>query len=90
MAFMEGEQVYIVENHMRVTPALIIKKTGEFYTLHILRSGGAITLRESRLFRNKEEAERNTRKVVEAPALVEERHYRSPYSFDNSRSHYGL
>ena len=29
MAFEEGEQVYIVESHLHVTPALIIKKSGE-------------------------------------------------------------
>lgn len=88
MAFMEGEQVYIVENHLHVTPAIIIKKSGEFNTIQFLKNGGAITLRDSRLFRTKEEAEQHTRKV--APAPVEERYMRSPYSFDNSRSHYGL
>ena len=90
MAFVEGEQVYIVESHLHVTPALIIKKSGEFYTIRLLNSGGAITLRQSRLFQTKEEAEQRTRKAPAVPSVVEERYSRSPYSFDNSRSRFGL
>ena len=89
MAFREGEQVYIVENNSHVTPVQIIRKDGEFYTIQF-SDCGRINLRESRLFRTKEEA---LKRIRHAPSRV--RHiagngYTSPYHYNNSRNPYGI
>ena len=54
--FTYGEEVYFVESNRQVVTARILFRRGNFYTIE-LPSGGAITLREGRLFQDREEAE---------------------------------
>ena len=56
MTFKVGEQAYIVENHSYVTPVVIIRSYGDFYS--VAAGGKGMNLRASRLFKTREEAER--------------------------------
>ncbi len=56
-----GQTVYIVESGNRVTECTIINYSGGLYTIRLLETGGAIKLRESRLFLSKEEAKKSIR-----------------------------
>jgi hypothetical protein len=33
MTFKAGEQAYIIENHSRVTPVVVVRSYGDFYTV---------------------------------------------------------
>lgn len=56
-----GQTVYIVENGHRISECTVINYSGGLYTIRLLETGGAIKLRESRLFLSKEEAKKSIR-----------------------------
>ena len=56
-SFRPGDLAFIIENNIRVTPVKVLGRSGEFYTVSFQKRGGAATLRESRLYRDAEEAE---------------------------------
>ncbi len=91
MAYQEGDRAYIIENNLRVTPVSIAKRSGDFYTV-ALSHHCWITVRESRLYRTEEEAKANVGIVVipkkEEPEI--DPGYKSPYTYDNHRSPYGI
>ena len=89
MAFREGEQAYIIENNSHVTPVKIIRKDGNFYTIQF-SDFSRINLRESRLFRTCEEAEKRIRRTPFLRREVQSRGYTSPYNYSNYRSPYGI
>ena len=89
MAFLEGEQAYIIENNSRVTPVRIIRKDGDFYTIEF-SDHGRINLRESRLFHTPEEAEEKVRRTPFVKRREAVSKYTSPYKYDNGRSPYGI
>ena len=89
MAFLEGEQAYIIENNSRVTPVRIIRKDGVFYTIEF-PDFGRINLRESRLYRTHEEAEEKVRRTPFVKRQVTVPRYASPYNYDNGRNPYGI
>jgi len=57
-----GQTVYIVENGHRISECTVINYSGGLYTIRLLETGGAIKLRESRLFPTKEAAQSSVRK----------------------------
>ena len=70
-----GSHVFIVESNRTVTEVIVAARRGDFYTLQFL-NGGAIKLRQSRIFPTREEAEQKI------PARVEEtRRLSSPYDY---------
>lgn len=54
--FERGEICYIVENNRTIKSAKIISRQGDFYTIQIVGSCGAIRLKESRLFKTEDDA----------------------------------
>ena len=58
----QGQTVYIIESGNRVTECTVINYCGGLYTIRLLETGGAIKLRESRIFLSKEEAQKTVRK----------------------------
>jgi hypothetical protein len=86
MTFKVGEKAYIVENHSYVTPVVILRSYGDFYT--VAAGGAGINLRASRLFRKREDAEaklpRRERMVTGGT------NYSSPYSYMDYHSPYGI
>lgn len=88
MTFKVGEQAYIVENHSYVTPVVIIRSYGDFYS--VAAGGKGMNLRASRLFKTREEAERTLprreRTVVSRTIGGGE----TPYDFMDYHSPYGL
>lgn len=56
MKFVRGDICYILENNMHPKAAKIISRQGNFYTIQLVGSCGAIRLKESRLFKTEEEA----------------------------------
>ena len=70
-----GSHVFIVESNRTVTEVIVAARRGDFYTLRFL-NGGAIKLRQSRIFPSREEAEQKI------PARIEEkRRLTSPYDY---------
>ena len=70
-----GSHVFIVESNRTITEVVVAARRGDFYTVRFL-NGGAIQLRQSRIFHSREEAERKI------PARIEEkRRYYSPYDY---------
>lgn len=70
-----GSHVFIVESNRTVTEVIVAARRGDFYTLRFL-NGGAIKLRQSRIFPSREEAEQKI------PARIEEkRRLTSPYGY---------
>lgn len=89
MAFLEGEQAYIIENNSRVTPVRIIRKDGDFYTIEF-SNYSRIILRESRLFRTFEEANEKVRRTPFVKRQATVPRYAPPYNYDNGRNPYGI
>ena len=71
-----GSHVFIIESNQIVTEMIVAAKRGEFYTLRFL-NGGAINLRQSRIFSSKEEAEKKISKSVSCC----KRRFHSPYEY---------
>ena len=70
-----GSHVFIVESNRTITEVVVAARRGDFYTVKFL-NGGAIQLRQSRIFLSREEAEKKI------PVKIEEkRRYYSPYDF---------
>ncbi|WP_455529658.1 hypothetical protein [Ruminococcus sp.] len=59
-----GQTVWIVESGNRVTECIIVNYSGGLYTIRFSETGGAIKLRESRLFSSREEAQSSVHKEV--------------------------
>ena len=70
-----GSHVFIVESNRTVTEVIVAARRGEFYTLRFL-NGGAIKLRQSRIFPSREDAEKKILAKVE-----EKRRLSSPYDY---------
>ena len=88
MTFKVGEQAYIVENHSYVTPVVVVRSYGDFYTVAAGRKG--INFRASRLFRTREEAERTLPRRERNIASRKGGSSTTPYDYMNYRSPYGL
>lgn len=65
--FKRGEICYIIENNRTIKATKIIGKQGDFYTVQIVGSCGAIRLKESRLFKTEDEAKNhiNGKRIIE-------------------------
>lgn len=59
MGFKAGDICYILESNRRVRQAKVAGKSGEFYTIQLVGSFGAIRLKESRLFGTEEDARKS-------------------------------
>lgn len=59
MWFKAGDICYILESNRRVRQAKVAGKSGEFYTIQLVGSCGAIRLKESRLFGTEEDARKS-------------------------------
>lgn len=59
MGFKAGDICYILESNRRVRQAKVAGKFGEFYTIQLVGSCGAIRLKESRLFGTEEDAKKS-------------------------------
>lgn len=88
MTFKVGEQAFIVENHSYVTPVVVVRSYGDFYTVAAGRKG--INLRASRLFKTREDAERTLPTRERTAASRTGGSGVSPYDYMNYRSPYGL
>lgn len=51
-----GETVFLVESNIHIREAVVVKRAGDFYTVRF-EGGGGISVRGSRLFPTKEDAE---------------------------------
>ena len=60
--FNPGDRAWIVESTIFVVEVEIVKYSGGFYLIRYPKQGGGYKVRESRLYKTKEEAERNKRK----------------------------
>ena len=70
-----GSHVFIIESNRTIIEVVVAAKRGDFYTVRFL-NGGAIQLRQSRIFFSREDAEKKI------PARIEEkRRYHSPYDY---------
>lgn len=58
--FKAGDTVYIIENGNKISECTVMKYSGGLYMIRFKEGNGAIKLRESRLYRTKEEAQHNT------------------------------
>ena len=86
MTFKAGEQAYIIENHSRVTPVVVVRSYGDFYTVAIGET--RINLRASRLFRKREDAEAKLPRCEKM--ATSGMNYSSPYSYMDYHSPYGI
>ncbi len=78
MVFEKDAHAFIVESNRFVREVVIVARSGDFYTVRFVDSGGGIKLRGSRLFESKEEAEASMRKA-DTPKPTGG--YRSPYDY---------
>lgn len=60
--FNPGDKVFIIESSHFIVEVEIVKYSGGFYLIRYPKQGGGYKVRESRLYKTKEEAERNKRK----------------------------
>ena len=70
-----GSHVFIVESNRIITEVIIAARRGNFYTVKFF-DGGAIQLRQTRIFLSREDAERQLLTKV-----IEKRSYHSPYDY---------
>ena len=70
-----GSHVFIIESNRIITEVVVAARRGDFYTVEFM-NGGAIRLRQSRIFPTREEAE--TKILTRAE---EKRRFRSPYDY---------
>ena len=66
MKYKEGDRVFIITNNMNVRPCVIARRDYDMYIVGF-GDGGAIRLRESRLFPSAQDAERRLGIKVEEP-----------------------
>lgn len=72
-----GSHVFIIESNRTIMEIIVAARRGDFYTLRFL-NGGAIQLRQSRIFLLREEAEKKILARVE-----EKRRFSFPYDYGN-------
>ena len=60
-----GDTTYIVENGLRVREAVVLKHVGDYVTVSLIGTDGAIRLRSSRLFATAADAEASLKTKVE-------------------------
>lgn len=70
-----GEQIFFIESNFKIREGSIVNRTGEFYVIRFKGSDGGLRLRESRLFSNKEEAEKKI------PKPEKKAYHRTPYDY---------
>ena len=56
MEYKKDDIVYIIENNKIIKPARVVSRQGEFYTIQLVGSCGAIRLKKHRLYSSEEEA----------------------------------
>lgn len=78
MVYKLGDTVFFIESNRFIREAMVMKKSGDFYTLRFA-DGGGIRLRENRLFATKPEAEE---KILLRSSEQAERAPRSPHSWN--------
>jgi hypothetical protein len=90
MTFKAGEQAYIIENNSRVTPVIVVRSYGDFYTVEFGES--SINLRASRLYKTRKDAEEKLPKRMKPGNLTRGRMtgYDSPYDYIDFHSPYGI
>ena len=59
--FKQGDTAFIIESKIFIREVEIIRFSSGMYTVRFKDSGGGIKLKEERLYRTKDEAERNAR-----------------------------
>ena len=59
--FNPGDRVYIIESSHFIVEVEIVKYSGGFYLIKYPKQNGGYKVRESRLYKTKEEAEKNKR-----------------------------
>lgn len=70
-----GSHVFIIESNRIITEVVVAVRRGDFYMVRFL-NGGAIQLRQIRIFPTREEAE------IKIPIRAEvNRRFRSPYDY---------
>ena len=57
--FKQGDTVYFLGNMHRIIEVVVLRYDGNFYTLKYKDREGGVKLRESRLYRTREDAERH-------------------------------
>ena len=61
--FSIGDKVHFIESRWRIREAELKECSGGLVLIRFLDGDGGIRIRESRLYKTKQEAEENTRKV---------------------------
>ncbi len=77
--FSVGQHVFIISNNSYVMEMLILRITGEFYTLRSVNQGSGTRLKKHRLYATKEEAQK---------ILDEENKKRNQHNFGRSNRWY--
>ena len=76
MVFKEGTTAFIVESNRIIREVIIVKRTGNLYIVRFANNDGGIQVRGSRLFANREDAEKTVPYVRE-----KEKRSISPYYY---------
>lgn len=77
-----GDHVYIVENGLYIKEVVVVGISGCFYQICFTDKRGSVRLRESKLYRTREEAESHWSAHKEAQSQKQIRKgFRSPYAF---------
>ncbi|MCR5837192.1 MAG: hypothetical protein K6G88_11850 [Lachnospiraceae bacterium] len=84
-----GEHAYIVESGYQVREVVVTKYSGGFYQVRFLDSQGAINIKESRLYKTREDAEKSNSSIREemkekgrANSSTKRTGFRSPYDYE--------
>ena len=75
MQFSRGDTCYIIESNMRVKAAKVINRQGDFYTIQLVGTCGAIRLRGSRLFKTEQEAKESRKEKKQKVEVQTEDQY---------------
>ena len=76
MQFLRGDTCYILESNMKVKAAKVINSQGDFYTIQLVGTCGAIRLKESRLFNTEQEAKESRKeKKQKVEAQTEDQYF---------------
>ncbi len=78
MIFDKDTHAYIVESNRFIREVIVVTRSGDFYTVRFVDSGGGIKIRGSRLFASKEEAEATLSPKVSKKTADG---FRSPYDY---------
>lgn len=70
-----GSHVFIVESNRIITEVIIAARRGYFYTVKFF-NGGAIQLRQNRIFLSRKDAEKQL-----MHRIIQKRSYHSPYEY---------